>query len=555
MSPNARLCSGPPSPPDLTTSSQEEAEHTMTVELNLKSDFDASVEEPSSHREKVKQLDLVIRRLNIERSKKLSMINAENSIIRILPTEILIHILLCAAPPIDFDKPKLVDWDKDPYETGHPFHGPNKYARIPFVRDTLAAVSRLWHSIVYSTPEFWTSAAIKLSPTKMQARISSLHPVFQNSGALGVDLKIKFKDFPRYHHYDPPPHQLVLLLEKNATRLRVLRLEDPHSGLCKQIDNRFCNLEGLDVSWSPSARPIFASVNASNAPSLCRLSLNAIDDMVLQWSVITSLDLKEVSVDLCALILLEGRCPHLTKYICRSPLQPHQHLPDSSLQLKRTFPFIKEFGWHASEFISWNELIFENVELPALDTLYWPGSEPDQSSPLCAISASFFSQFSSNRITLYVERPTSTEEILCSVFSQKLNAVTLIVEDCSQESMKAIWHLLDPGCYTVPQNYKMFLPNLREVLFVYMPGYSRCTSTTTTGSANAMLDMIVNRRNGAPEKRLRINFNRVNPREFLWHGDNVAERLSDLVGGGFELEIYETGVLHPACCPSYWESV
>ncbi|KAF5349244.1 hypothetical protein D9756_009470 [Leucocoprinus leucothites] len=519
----------------------------MTYELEDKPKLPTFLKK-CSPQERVKHLDLLIRRLSIERSHYLSTINTENSYTRSLPTEVLMHIFKCAAPPIEFERPKLSKWDEDPYDNSSPWSGPQKYARIRFVQK-LAAVSALWHSAVYSTPELWTSVAIKLSPRKMEAKLSLLNIVFQNCGSLGVDLKLKFKHFPRYHHYDPVPKGLLHLLQTHTSRLKALRLEDPPSGLCRQFEGRYTNLECLDVSWSPATAPIFSTINAESAPALRKLSLKSVNNLVLQWSAITSLNLTEVSVDICALILLNGWSPNLTEFFCRSPAPPHRHMPDLTIPVKPSFPQMRDFGWQClSDYTPWNNLIFQNVQLPSLRTLYWPGGRPDQEAPFNY--PSFFGHFSSTLTRLYLEKPSAMEEILFCLFGQEVNPSTLIVEDCDHNSLKAIWQLLDPEHRTVGEHRQMLLPKLQEVLLVYTPGYER-PSTLTNGVSSAMLNMLVNRRNKCPEKELRVNA--VNHVGFPWDGDS-AERMYDLVRSGFPLEIYEFGELHPTCDPSSHES-
>ncbi|KAF9444911.1 hypothetical protein P691DRAFT_806434, partial [Macrolepiota fuliginosa MF-IS2] len=461
--------------------------------------------------------------------------NAKKARTRHLPPEILSLIFQYAAPPIDFEGPKYLIGDEKLCE----WSGPKKYDRMRFVYNTLARVSMHWHDVVISTPQLWTSFAIKVSPRKLDIKVVLLRLLFTNSKNFHLDLKIKFKEVHNHHSQNPKFIELLHLFVANARRIRTFRLGNPPLDFANQLKRRLVTMEYLRISWVPT-QPRHLGVNFK-ARSLRRASLKSTSRVVLPWSTITSLHLNAVPIDICAGILLRARCPNLIEYFCRLPAYPtHQDMDPYMPPDVVTFPHLTKFGWTClGNLWQWNEAVFDIIHLPQLRTLYWLGAKFDEEdSPFYP---QFFSHLSPTLETLHLEKVTLSEASLAGLLDSDFRPRWLVLEDCEDKLLKSIFRVLNPMEYG-----EECLPGLKGIVSVYTSKYQNMCFPRDPGVDVTLVNMLEDRQAWSAET-LRINL----MKHISWSRDTKDRMIRMARDDGIALEVYEHGDLVPWLRPLF----
>ncbi|EKM74418.1 hypothetical protein AGABI1DRAFT_109956 [Agaricus bisporus var. burnettii JB137-S8] len=139
----------------------------------------------------VSRLEVLMSRLQEEKSILLRRINNAQEKTRRLPFEVLSNIFLFARPPIQFADYEPIFYDEDDPE--HPsltgYYDPDED-----FHHTLAAVSHRWRQVALSTPQLWTSISLSVLNTFTEFNTSLLDLYFENAHSLPVSIQLDFSN-------------------------------------------------------------------------------------------------------------------------------------------------------------------------------------------------------------------------------------------------------------------------------------------------------------------------------------------------------------------------
>lgn len=198
---------------------------------------------------------------------------------------------------------------------------------------------------------------------------------------------------------------------------------------------------------------------------------------------------------------------------------------------------MKKFGWACCRGLTrWSDRVFSRIRLPALDTFYWFGGHYEEEFNY----PEFFSAFSFTMTTLRLVNATPNEDVLVCLFRQPIRPQMLVLEDCQDDSLRAIFRALDPICHPA-MDTKMPLPNLQEIFNVRTPRFERESNGNEDPQDvdSALADMLEHRWVVSNSMRVRVSF----VGEGITWSRRGIERIRAFARQGSGFEIFMDGQL------------
>lgn len=292
-------------------------------------------------------------------------LNELHSLTRALPTEVLITIFHFTFPPIDFT-PSTTQ-----FTSGSIPNVPERHAQITFSR-----VCCYWRHIIQSTPEFWSTAVIKVkrTPLSLQRKNSLLQLYLDNVSSMRISLELDFGVVPTAHLLKYEYMEVLPIFHSildRAHKFKLLSLILPLSSWIPHISSAFTNLEDYriqDVVKDKSVRHSDRlSIPLSTMPNLRHLYLHQTQPMQIpvrrqlcHHPTIAALCMHNLPLNTCLHMLIA--CPNLVEYRCRPS---GSTLADGTQIPRLHFPHMKIFYAPGSFY----HRIAHNLHLPVVETL------------------------------------------------------------------------------------------------------------------------------------------------------------------------------------------
>ncbi|KAJ3565316.1 hypothetical protein NP233_g7706 [Leucocoprinus birnbaumii] len=325
----------------------------------------------------------------------LQHLNCVRSATRNLPTEVLSHIFLHTAPPVDITSRTLRLYRKEDY----PDEGES------FTPILLQVVCSQWHHAAQSTPELWTSLILHVTKVKrIQLSISILEMYLANATnhAFSLELNLDKQNLPINATnkllggnlsgvYDPEGFALLepfysMIFEKPdySRRIKVLRLSEVPLAWWTLPFGNFSQLEELQLGseckhndYKPTPR-VFANLELTPLKRLLVKDtwLLRAPEMIGQIRSVNVLNLFRATIDDCFQSL--HLFPNLIEFRARecyyhSDSRENISLRDLDLSKDFTLPELEILEWcFGDDHLSW--ALLEHAHLPALRTLGYGGS-------------------------------------------------------------------------------------------------------------------------------------------------------------------------------------
>ncbi|KAJ3571044.1 hypothetical protein NP233_g4012 [Leucocoprinus birnbaumii] len=421
------------------------------------------------------KIDKLIGRLRKERAHLQRRLNNLQSRTKVLPYEIISTIFRHICPQFDS---QIRDLD-----TGSALKYPSE-RRIsdleevgPLAPVILGAVSALWRQIAWSTPDLWTSFALKVNERKIHHQADLLHLYFQNAGNFPVSLELDFcgefsnLDHPNDHTL-APIHAVIL---DHAPRVRSLRLSAVPLEWAASINGEFTSLENLALGW-PFAGQVrrtqvlsFVDILALRRVTIQRLWA----PLVLPWSQIVALDLDRMTIDTCVELLIE--CGNLEEYSMREPSFTPSDRRHPSLDGVITLDKLRVLVWTCLP-DAWSIAMLEHVRFARLERIEWHGFPSDQNRNRIR---DFFMDMPPTLQTLGLSRYDSSESLQETLINLP-QVAHLELLSCQSRFCRSILHSLTPPL-SLESHDQVLLPLLRRLTF------DRCNEMHQFGTKGSLL--------------------------------------------------------------------
>ncbi|XP_006459563.1 hypothetical protein AGABI2DRAFT_116524 [Agaricus bisporus var. bisporus H97] len=302
----------------------------------------------------------------MERASVLRNINSTEATTAHLPVEILSIIFLYARPSIDFSTCYHPDVSQHTLHTGKDFH------------HTLTAVSHLWREVALSTPQLWTTVAVRVDMRRKDPTLitSLVNLQFQRARGSPISIKLDFRDLEasrtsftaRKTSVVSPEHLTVPMLIEHGAAIRDLVLINPPTTLLPSLNGNLSQCQSVTIV--APVRPVGGTLDLTELPSLQRVHLIDFD---LPFSLprrITILHLWRTKIDNVMEFLKKHRkvvdleiieCALLIKDCFRRPI---------------VFPRLKYLAWSAGQDLRYYSTILRQSQFPALRSLHWSVTSP-----------------------------------------------------------------------------------------------------------------------------------------------------------------------------------
>ncbi|KAF7761533.1 hypothetical protein Agabi119p4_9525 [Agaricus bisporus var. burnettii] len=280
----------------------------------------------------VNRLDVLMSRLQEEKSILLRRINNAQEKTRRLPFEVLSNIFLFARPPIQFAAYEPIFYDEDDPE--HPsltgYHDPDED-----FHHTLAAVSHRWRQVALSTPQLWTSISLSVLNTFTEFNTSLLDLYFENAHSLPVSIQLDFSN-PALVWDNIPSRRSDFLMrleplaktifEENADKVRSLYLVQPPAEWSSFICGSLSRCNSVTIYWPNSERYYDFSFDFQDLPCLRHVTLVGSSFPFTFPTTVSSLHLShtdlhksiQLLVELPNLVVFEGICQQKKSLLSQS---------------------------------------------------------------------------------------------------------------------------------------------------------------------------------------------------------------------------------------------
>lgn len=296
-------------------------------------------------------------------------LNELQSLTRTLPPEILITIFHYASPLVDFTPSKTQFVSKGQSNM------PESHVQI-----TLSQVCSYWRRIIQSTPEFWSTAVIKVKQTSLsvQRKNSLLQLYLDNVSSMLISLQLELSIVNSPNHSMLGYDELLPIIDSisgRAQKFKLLNLISPLATWVPRISSKFINLEhfliqdvidGDDLEMIFGALPIQPPTTIPNLRQMyfCQSQANHLP--IITWKpnvhchTVTVLCMDNLPLKTCVHFLTA--CPNLTEYRCRLS----SSVIDGDIKIPHlNFPHMRIF--HAP--CSLYNIVSSHLHFPRLETL------------------------------------------------------------------------------------------------------------------------------------------------------------------------------------------